>query len=414
MKYHFLPRRGSIAILSACLLVVLLGMVAFAVDLGYIAYARTELQRTADACALAAAAELPDEAAATSAALAAGHSNSTQISLELDAGDVQFGYWDRDTATFTTPAPIGRSNNAVRITVSRTEAEGTGLALFFGRVLGKDSTDIVSVAIASTDRGLCGPFIGIESLTASGNVVTDSFDSREGPYDPDTAADRGGLCSDGPLTLNGGVYIRGDVRAGRGYSVTIHGASAVITGNVGSRVKPLNLPAVDVSLVETDNDNHLLPPLVSGGKGKAGQSPLDAQRNFTLTGTTVYALPPGTYYFNDMTLSGQSVLDILGETVIYLTGDLRRAGGTQVNNNTQIAANLRIYSTGGDVDITSDNNFYGVIYAPASDVDIGGTADYFGAIVGRNLTLHGDAIAHYDESLELEEVELPSRTTLVQ
>jgi hypothetical protein len=30
------------------------------------------------------------------------------------------------------------------------------------------------------------------------------------------------------------------------------------------------------------------------------------------------------------------------------------------------------------------------------------------------LTLHGDATAHYDEALKLEEVELPSRTTLVQ
>lgn len=389
-------------------------MVAFAVDLGYIAYARTELQRTADACALAAAVELPDEAAATAAAIAAGNSNGTQVSPQLDAADVQFGYWDRDTATFTIPAPSGRSNNAVQITISRTQAEGTGLALFFGRVLGKDSADIVSVAIASTDRGLCGPFVGIESLTASGSVVTDSFDSREGPYDPDTAKNRGGLCSDGPLTLNGSVNIRGDVRAGRGFSVAIHGASAVITGNIGSRVKPLNMPAVDVSLVENDNDNHLVPPLVSLGKGKASLSPLDAQRNFTLTGTTVYALPPGTYYFNNVTLTGQSVLEILGETVIYVTGDLRRTGGTQVNNNTQIAANLRVYSTGGDVDITSDNNFYGVIYAPASEVNIGGTADYFGAIIGRTLTLHGDATAHYDEALKLEEVELPSRTTLVQ
>jgi hypothetical protein len=107
------------------------------------------------------------------------------------------------------------------------------------------------------------------------------------------------------------------------------------------------------------------------------------------------------------------VLNITGETVIYLTGDLKRAGGTQVNNNTQLASNLRIYSTGGDIDITSDNPFYGVIYAPDSQVDIGGTADFFGAIVGRTLKVHGDAIGHYDESLELEEIDPPTRTTIV-
>jgi hypothetical protein len=165
--------------------------------------------------------------------------------------------------------------------------------------------------------------------------------------------------------------------------------------------------------VAVHNDNASLPAL-PGSKEKKFASPLDNQRNFTLNGTTTYDLPPGTYYFNNMDLTGQSVLNILGETVIYLTGKLKRTGGTQVNNNTQLARNLRIYSTGGAIDVTSDNNFFGVIYAPDSAVDIGGTADFFGAIVGRTLRLHGDATAHYDESLELEEVDLPTRTTLVE
>ena len=53
-------RRGNIVVLTTLMLVVLLAMVAFAIDMGYIVHARTELQRTADACALAAAARLPD------------------------------------------------------------------------------------------------------------------------------------------------------------------------------------------------------------------------------------------------------------------------------------------------------------------------------------------------------------------
>ena len=59
------------------------------------------------------------------------------------------------------------------------------------------------------------------------------------------------------------------------------------------------------------------------GKGKGGDSPLDSQRNFTLNGATTYTMPAGAYYFNDMDLTGQSVLNLSGETVIYLTGDLK-------------------------------------------------------------------------------------------
>ena len=70
-------------------------------------------------------------------------------------------------------------------------------------------------------------------------------------------------------------------------------------------------------------------------------------------------------------------------------------------------------STGGSIDVTSHNPFYGVIYAPDSQVDIGGTADFFGAIVGQTLRVHGDATGHYDESLELEEIDPPTRTTIV-
>jgi len=46
-------RRGAIAVLALLFTVVLLGMVAFAVDLGYVLSAQEELQRSADAAALA-------------------------------------------------------------------------------------------------------------------------------------------------------------------------------------------------------------------------------------------------------------------------------------------------------------------------------------------------------------------------
>ena len=48
-------RKGVVIVMVAVLLVVMLGCVALAVDIGYLYVARTELQRTADAAALAGA-----------------------------------------------------------------------------------------------------------------------------------------------------------------------------------------------------------------------------------------------------------------------------------------------------------------------------------------------------------------------
>src|SRR6187401_895149 len=47
-------RRGTIVIMGAVLAIVMLAMVAFSVDMGYVLTAKEELQRTADASALAA------------------------------------------------------------------------------------------------------------------------------------------------------------------------------------------------------------------------------------------------------------------------------------------------------------------------------------------------------------------------
>lgn len=380
-------------------MIAMLAMAAFAVDLGYIADAKAELQRSADAGALAAAARLPNTSHAVAAAINCTSNNKTTITPTLKVQDIVFGFWDRDTAVFHNPRPSGRPYNAVRITLRRTTANGNPLTLFFGRVLGKQATDVVASAVAYGDRGLCGPFIGIVEVDAGGNMRTDSFDSYDGPYDASSAGERGSLCSDGPIKVHGNPEIYGDVRAGRDDDVTING-TPLITGAIGNRLTELNLPAVDVSVVSVTNDNANI-VRYRDPDGSGWIDPLDNQGDFTLTGGAVYDMPPGTYYFRNMKMVGGSILNILGQTNIYLTGDLDRQGGAEINNNTQLASQLRINMTGGNAKINSHNVFYGVIYAPNTDITFNGTADYFGAIVGRTLKITGDATGHYDESLDI-------------
>ena len=402
-------RHGNVLVLTALLQIVLFAMVAFAIDVGYVVHARTELQRTADACALGAAMKLPGQTDAIVFARQIAQENYATVGPDLAWHDVVFGYWDRDTATFNSPAPSGRSANAVRVTLRRSQASGNPLRLFFAPVVGNTSADATASAIAWYDRGVCGPFVGIESLTVGGGAVTNSFDSVKGPYNPGQARDRGSVCSDGPVDVSGNSVVRGDALAGKGQPLTVTGA-AVVTGYRGNRRTPLNLPPVDASAAAASNDNDAAPPV---WQGQSWRDPIRANGDFSLNAGEVYDLPPGTYYFRNVTLNGGATLNISGLTKMYVTGTLRREGGCFVNNNTQIAQNLQINLTGGTVDVTSDNPFYGVIYAPQSRVTLNGDADLFGAIVGQTLKANGSGGAHYDESLNLDYLEVPRRTMLV-
>ena len=111
-------RRGAIAVLAAIMCVILLGMIAFAVDIGYLATAHTQLQATADSAALAAAAaasQQPSSAFPVAQYIASQNrvaGRAGQIA-STSTSDVQFGVWDTTTRTFTYPIPSGTIGNAV-------------------------------------------------------------------------------------------------------------------------------------------------------------------------------------------------------------------------------------------------------------------------------------------------------------
>ncbi|WP_425398510.1 pilus assembly protein TadG-related protein [Aeoliella sp.] len=171
-----LNRRGAITILSAVLCMVLLGMVAFAVDIGYVLSSKEEIQRTADAAALAAAWEFADRindgyssADAQCYARNEGctYANSNQVGnlgLTLDTnnsnsanGDMVFGYIN----DFSNPnAPFDTTSfnrfNAVKVKVRRDETLNGSLPLFFARVFGVNKQSVFAEATAALARDVNG------------------------------------------------------------------------------------------------------------------------------------------------------------------------------------------------------------------------------------------------------------------
>ena len=142
---HF--RRGAILLLTAFLAVVILGIVAFAVDLGYVVLVRTQLQATADSAALAAAGSMNNNSSdmIAEAQKFASYNTVTGRLAQLNATDVEAGTWDTNTRTFTPSESLG---NAVRVTVRTDSTTGGETPLFFGRIFGKESVPLNATAVA--------------------------------------------------------------------------------------------------------------------------------------------------------------------------------------------------------------------------------------------------------------------------
>jgi Flp pilus assembly protein TadG len=136
-------RRGIIVVLTAFLLVVLMAMIAFSVDVGYMSVVRTEIQTAADSAALAGAGELPNGTAAAQAEALEflGKNRVGKKKLKASNADIEFGMWNSATRTFTVN---NSSPNSIRVT-----ATSNNQPLFFGSVLGQTKFNTQAQATAT-------------------------------------------------------------------------------------------------------------------------------------------------------------------------------------------------------------------------------------------------------------------------
>lgn len=157
-------RRGVILVLTAVLMVVLLGFVAMTVDIGFIELTRTQLQSAADASALSGAMELSaiDDPAlvrtnARNAVVqtAAMHRAGDQAAVAIDpVSDVTFGklVWNGNSQTYTIQWGENQTPyNVIKVRTTRTTGRGgdNRLPLFFAPALGTRKADVGAEAIAT-------------------------------------------------------------------------------------------------------------------------------------------------------------------------------------------------------------------------------------------------------------------------
>jgi Flp pilus assembly protein TadG len=169
-------RKGTISILAAILAVVLVGMVAFCVDIGYVLSAKEELQRSADASALATCWEYaqrlsdgysPADSATHARAVTALYACNNQVtghSMTLNTnssnapdGDVVFGYVEDFN---NSQSPLQTANpdtfNAVRVRMHKNTDSNGEVPYFFAKIFGMEGQVLHSEATAGIIRDIKG------------------------------------------------------------------------------------------------------------------------------------------------------------------------------------------------------------------------------------------------------------------
>jgi len=151
-------RRGAILILAAVFMVVMMGLLALSVDVGYVMNVRSELKRATDAAALAGAGTLiegSEVAQLQSLDFLLRNPVGSQVLLEEenrealleawlaehpDEFQVAVGHWDPDTRTFSQSDYLPSTIQVI--------ARRSHVPLFFARIFGRDDFDVQAESIA--------------------------------------------------------------------------------------------------------------------------------------------------------------------------------------------------------------------------------------------------------------------------
>ena len=181
---HFLhteaPRRGAIIPLFAILLIPLMGMLAFSIDIGYIALVRTDLQTAADAAALAGAEKLQalyvqyfmpgqqnqnailtiattntntQDCPTYTAEKFAAYNKAGNVSITVRDQDVTFGFTDAQGTYHTDYSNYGGFPNSITVITRRDSLANSPLSLFFAPIFGMYSKELTATATATIYSG---------------------------------------------------------------------------------------------------------------------------------------------------------------------------------------------------------------------------------------------------------------------
>ena len=257
---------------------------------------------------------------------------------------------------------------------------------------------------------------GDQGVRMNGNIHTDSYDSRLGPYNTNS--------QNGPI--NHGQH--GDVGTNSTQGANANETPAVdlIGNSYQIEGKILVGPGVadPTQVVDGENASHITgDPMVVSASATFPMPPVTvpaalqsscADLSLSGNGASV-SLPPtggplhnGTYCYHNVSLKGGATLTSSGPVTIYVTGTLTATGNSTTIGSSGAPKHMlflmkpdsqALLQNDEEGSLGGHTRFYGGIYGPQADIDVFGNAEVFGSIVAHSVQVQGSAQVHYDEGL---------------
>ena len=215
LRPRALQTKGTITVLTMFMLILLIAFVALGVELARLTQAKTELQRTADAAAMAAAGEYLDQLKSGADAVSA-ETAARQIAVQYAAanpignlnpivdlntnnsldGDIYFGVI-RDFDDHNSPVAAGNGSNynSITVRVQRTASRNGEVPFLFGRIIGVNSKPVVGSATVAIARDIRGfrkpadsnlPFLPFALKESVWNDMMAGFGQDQWTWNPET------------------------------------------------------------------------------------------------------------------------------------------------------------------------------------------------------------------------------------
>lgn len=347
--------KGTSIVLFAFAVTVIFGISALVVDFGVVSVKKSQFQNAIDACALAAAQELPDTSKAKDMAMKYIESNGFKKS------DI--------TVSFD------NSGKVIIIDGNLT------INYLFARILGFESATIKPTAKAALTNGMGGPF---DYVLFSGS---ESF----------------------TLNLNGSQhYIGGNTHTN--YNFTMNGSDNTITGaceasgtlriNGGSVNVPNRCPGA--SFIE-------MPDFSEKIRIEAEKAGNLFVGNKTLSSSNINVDKP-LYIDGDLTINGSH---FTGNGCILVTGNITFNGSNLTNSIDDAVA---FYSKDGNITINgSSAELTGIVYAPNGKILLNGSNQQIhGRVIGDKVTFNGSKINITGRTNDFTSLPYSSSTKLIK
>jgi hypothetical protein len=252
-----------------------------------------------------------------------------------------------------------------------------------------------------------GPYefalFGSEGLEMHSNVQVDSFDSKDGAY-PSGAEfvnDFGNVGSFEAVSIASNVDIHGDALVGPDGVFADASPGVLVSGDQEAREIGVEMPLITVPSYPTkgvlttsgtvtipSGNHHYTALTVGSGKLKV--------------------VGPATLVVDDLLVRTNAEFEVdatNGPVKIYATGDFELRSNSRFTTTTGRARDLEVLITSSNlvgattIDLSSNSDFMGTIYAPAARIELASNFEVFGAVKAAFVEVASNTRVHFDEDL---------------